>query len=396
MNKNGVYLAIGRIFSSIGDSIYELTIVWYIYQITHNTIYTGLAFLLIYSAQALHFLFGPIIERMHKKRILVYTQLFQFVIMCIVPLAIIFHYENLYLILTVIFIVSILENIEGTAEISIVPSLMLESGTAKYNAIVNSTQQIVNVFMSFAFSFIIIYISVKDIYLFNAFTYLVAFLLFIKLKYDKSIYSLNEKSGGYLISLKEGFKYFKSSIFIWITIPLAMVNGVLSGVNAVIPKYAEELGDQNSYGWMMFSISCGLMIGSLVSQYFVRFQVGKLVSVAAFIIFILLLSSYFIHHVVLSIVILGLALIPLGVINMSLLTFTQTNVNEKYLARVLSISESILFIMMPFGAIIGGVIAQLWHASIVVLIAALTFVWISLLFMSKHKLKNLPSIVNKE
>lgn len=250
--------------------------------------------------------------------------------------------------------------------------------------------------MAFAFSFIIFYISVKDIYLFNAFTYLIAFLLFMKLKYDKSNYSLKEKPNGYMIGLKEGFEYFKSSIFIWITLPLAIVNGVLSGLNAVIPKYAEELGNQNSYGWIMFSISCGLMIGSLVSQYFVRFQVGRLVSMAALVIFILLILSYFIHHVVISIIILGLALIPLGIINMSLLTFTQTNVNENYLARVVSISESILFIMMPLGAIIGGVIAQLWQASIVILIAAFTFAWISLLFISKRKLKNLPSIVNKE
>ena len=396
MSKNGFYLAGGRILSSTGDSIYGLTVVWYIYQITHSTIYTGATFLLIYSAQALHFLFGPIIERVHKKRILVYTQLSQFVLMCMVPLAIIFHFEDLYLILTVVFIVSVLENIEGTAEISIVPSLMAESSIAKYNAIVNSAQQIVNVMMAFAFSFIIFYISVKDIYLFNAFTYLIAFLLFMKLKYDKSNYSLKEKPNGYMIGLKEGFEYFKSSIFIWITLPLAIVNGVLSGLNAVIPKYAEELGNQNSYGWIMFSISCGLMIGSLVSQYFVRFQVGRLVSMAALVIFILLILSYFIHHVVISIIILGLALIPLGIINMSLLTFTQTNVNENYLARVVSISESILFIMMPLGAIIGGVIAQLWQASIVILIAAFTFAWISLLFISKRKLKNLPSIVNKE
>ena len=396
MNKNGIYLATGRIFSSIGDSIYSLTIVWYIYHLTHNTIYTGIAFLLMYTAQALHFLFGPIIERLHKKNLLVYTQLLQFVLMCIIPIAIILKFESLFLILGVIFLVSILENIEGTTEMSIVPSLIGKQYVAKYNAMINSAQQVVNVMMTCTFSLIIVYVSVENIYLFNAFTFLLAFILFMKLNYDHSLQVINEEPAGYLIGLREGFRYFKTSVFICITLPLALVNGVLSGVNAIIPKYAEELGNPNSYGWLIFSISCGLLIGSIVSQYFAKCKLGKLVSIASFVIFCLLSLAYFVNHIVISIIILGLSLIPLGVINMMLLTFTQTNADEKYLSRVMSISESLLFVMMPFGAILGGVAAQLWHASIVIIVAAFTFLCISLLFMLKRRLNDLPPIVKKE
>ena len=43
MNRNAKILFAGRVISTLGDSIYRLTVVIYIYNLTNNAFFTGLA-----------------------------------------------------------------------------------------------------------------------------------------------------------------------------------------------------------------------------------------------------------------------------------------------------------------------------------------------------------------
>ncbi|MCY1029719.1 MFS transporter, partial [Mammaliicoccus sciuri] len=94
--RNSILLASGRICSSLGDSLYELAIIWYVFQLTNSTIYTGITLTLIALPQCMNFLFGPIINRFNTKNLLSYTQLLQCILMSSIPISIILGHENIY------------------------------------------------------------------------------------------------------------------------------------------------------------------------------------------------------------------------------------------------------------------------------------------------------------
>ncbi|GGI43031.1 MFS transporter [Mammaliicoccus stepanovicii] len=390
--RNSILLGCGRICSTIGDSIYELAIIWYIYYLTNNTIFTGLAVTLIAIPQILNFLFGPLIDRFNVKYLLSYTQLFQFILMTIIPISIMLDYESVYLVLTVVFILSFLENFQGTSEMSIVSKIISKNKIAKYNSTVNSMQQIISMVSSVLFSVVILYVTIRDIYLFNAFTFLLAFVLFNSIIYNSKNKNMKNLKSNYIKELKDGWSYFRKSKLLLITFPLAFANLILSGVSAILPKYAEELGNSTYYGYLMFSISIGMLTGSLLSSFFMNIRFGKLIPILSIFIFVFWISSTFVDNVLFSLVLFSVSLIPLGIMNISLLTFTQITTEEKFMSRVLSISDSLLFISIPLGAMLGGVIGELFAAHTVMIIGGTSFAIISIIYMLNANLKRVNSI----
>jgi len=392
--RNSILLASGRISSTLGDSIYELAVIWYIYHLTQSTIFTGIAITLIAIPQILNFLFGPLIEKLNLKKTLMYTQLFQFILMMIIPISIILDYESIYLVLAVIFLLSFLENFQGTSEMSIVSKIISKDRISKYNSTVNSLQQIISMASSALFSIIIVYTTVESIYLFNAFTFLIAFILFKFIIYSSKKNIDGENKTSYKQDLFEGWDYFVKSKLLIITLPLSVANLILSGVSSVLPKYAEELGNNSYYGYLMFSISIGMLIGSLISSKFMNIGFGKLIPILSLLIFMYWSISMYVDNVILSLILFSISLIPLGVMNISLLTYTQVATEEKYVSRVLAISDSLLFISLPLGAILGGVIGQISSAHTVMIIGGVAFFLIALLYVFNSSLKGIHSINN--
>lgn len=390
--RNSILLGCGRICSTIGDSIYELAIIWYIYHLTNSTIFTGIAVSLIAIPQILNFLFGPIINRFNVKHLLSFTQLFQFLLIIIIPLSIMMNYENIYLVLLVIFVLSFLENFQGTSEMSIVSEIISKNKIAKYNSTMNSIQQIISMMASILFSIIILYVTVEDIYIFNAITFLLAFIMFNGLIYSpKNKITRNFKTD-YINDLKDGWSYFKESKLLLITFPLAIANFILSGVSAILPKYAEELGSSTYYGYLMFSVSIGMLIGSLISFKFMDIRFGKLIPFLSLFIFIFWSLSMYIDNIFFSLILFSISLIPLGIMNVSLLTYTQITTEDKFMSRVLSISDSLLFISIPLGAMLGGVVGEFFAAHIVMIIGGGSFFIISIIYMLNVNLKKINSI----
>ncbi|PKE05790.1 hypothetical protein CW676_11450 [Macrococcoides caseolyticum] len=102
-NKNIRNLYLGRLISSSGDNFYQVAIIWYLYNLTENTFYTGIGAALVMVPKILNFIFGPIIEQLNKSKVLKYSQFIQFLLMSIIPIMIFFDKENIFIILLIMF-----------------------------------------------------------------------------------------------------------------------------------------------------------------------------------------------------------------------------------------------------------------------------------------------------
>ncbi|OAN15493.1 MFS transporter [Exiguobacterium undae] len=397
---NAKYLLAGRTASSLGDSLYQIAVIWYIYELTGNTIFTGAAVACISIPQVFNFLFGPLIDRADKRKILINSQLIQFLIMAIIPIAIILNVENVYLVFVVITLLAFVENFQGTAEMSIVPLIMEKKNIGPFNSFNNSLQEIISLIITGAFSLIILYVGIRDIYLFNAVTFLLACLFFTKIKYSSSKKNVvkntfeKENSSEYRIDLKEGLSYFISSKLLIITLPFMFANGLISGIGAILPDFANFLGNSKYYGFLMFTVSIGLLLGSILSPLFMKFKIGTVfifLPLATATIWITALLQPFL---VLTFILLGLSMVPFGIMNIVFLTLNQNAVEERFLSRVLSISDSFLFIAIPIGAVAIGVIASHTSPLITMYLGAGSFIIIGFFYLLNPSLRNLPTIEN--
>lgn len=393
-NRNIRNLLMGRLISSSGDSLYQVAVIWYVYELSHDAFFTGFAAALVMVPKCLNFLLGPVIEGRDKLKVMVYAQYFQFVLMALIPISVWLGFESLLLVLVVLFLISFMENFQGTAEIAVVPKLVPVEGRGKFNSVASSSQQVVDLVMKAAFASLILTIGVGNIYLYNAVTYLAAALFFSALKTgepkqrDRTM--MDRKA--YVESLKSGFTYFFTTKISLICLPFLVANFSFGMTNAILPVYADDRGGSEMYGYLILAITAGNLLGSMLVVKVLKQPLGHLMIALPLLSFVLWASSIFATSLWLSILLLGLAFVPFGMMTILLITFLQTSIEEGMLARVASIIDSILVSAMPLGALLGGIFAPLLGAANIMLIGSFGLLAIAGYFLANKKIRALPNI----
>lgn len=123
INKNFTNLLFGRFLINLGDSLYYITIMWMVFDLTNNTLYTGIAGALFMLPEVFSFLYGPIIDRANKKNILVLFSLLQALFLFII----LFIYANdlsIYAILLVLPFLAFLSEFTYPIEGTLIPKFV--------------------------------------------------------------------------------------------------------------------------------------------------------------------------------------------------------------------------------------------------------------------------------
>lgn len=398
-NKNIRHLFLGRLVSTSGDSLYEIAVIWYVFELSQNAFYTGVAVAIVMIPKCFNFLLGPLIEEMNKEKIMVYAQFFQFLLMLSIPAGIWLGYESVFWVLAIMFCVSFFENFQGTAEIAVVPKIVVKEQRGKFNSLISSSQQVVDIAMKAVFAGFILTIGIQNIYVFNALTFLVAAIFFSMVKVNRSAAGGKQTTGNwveYKHSLKTGFGYFFKSKIVFICLPFLIANFSFGMTEAILPVYANERGGAAQYGIFILAITLGNLAGSLLVVKVMRFPLGFLMIVLPLLSFILWSSSIFVSSNGASTILLGLAFLPFGMMSILLITFLQTSIDENMLARVSSIIDSILVSAMPLGALLGGIMSPVIGVSNVMLISSTGLMAIVLYFLMNKKIRTLPKIEDIE
>lgn len=392
-SRNSALLFGGRLLSTTGDSLYQVAVIWYIYTLTENTFYTGVATAVVMIPKILNVLFGPVIERMNKSRVLVHSQFIQFVLMLMIPLALYFGYESVYLVIIIMFLVSFLENIEGTAEVALMPTVVAREHRGIFNSRIGVGLQLIDLSMKALFATAILLFGIEQIYLFNALTYLLAALLFSLIRVPLSVTPTTDlQAPSYRKELKEGLHYFFTTKIVVICTPFLLANFCFGITQAVLPAYASSKGGGEYYALMLMAVTIGNLIGTMFVLRIMHYPLGRLLIVLPFFSSCLWMSSVFLPSPLLSVIVLGLAFIPFGMMSILLITFLQVSIAEHLLARVSSTLDSFLVAALPLGALLGGLLPQMLGVEWTMFSSALGLVVISFYFAVNKENRDLPTI----
>ncbi|EJR37610.1 MULTISPECIES: MFS transporter [Bacillus cereus group] len=390
-NRNFLILFLGRIFTNIGDSLYYVAAMWLVYKLSGNPFYSGLAGFLTLLPSALQFLTGPFVDRWSIKHTLVITQVLQCILILIIPITHYFDLLTVQLLLIIMPIVAFIEQFAYPAQSKALPLLLHKTQLLKGNSLFSFAYQGIDLICTTLSGILVALFGAITLYVIDSFTFAITALLFFSLKIPKQTEtgtSLSTKQ--YFSDLKEGFSIVFRSLMGVFLIGSVVANFSIGMTMAILPSFADSLGGVKSYGFFLAAISAGSLIGALFSSWVGKRNVGR-VSIIGF---STGATFWFLSTIVpfqwLSILLFGLAWIPIGATNILFATISQIVIPNQYIGRINSVMRSMSTIAMPIGSLIGGYTANVFSSQLIFALASIGILFISLVWLLHPKLRALP------
>ncbi|MGK0534533.1 MFS transporter [Bacillus sp. 'calajunan'] len=390
-NRNFLLLFLGRIFTNIGDSLYYVAAMWLVYKLSGNPFYSGLAGFLTLLPSALQFLTGPFVDRWSIKNTLVITQVLQCILILIIPITHYFDLLTVQLLLIIMPIVAFIEQFAYPAQSKALPLLLHKTQLLKGNSLFSFAYQGIDLICTTLSGILVALLGAITLYVIDSITFAITALLFFSLKMPKQAEtntSLSTKQ--YFTDLKEGFSIVFRSLMGVFLIGSVVANFSIGMTMAILPSFADSLGGVKSYGFFLAAISAGSLIGALCSSWVGKRNVGRvsIIGFATGAIFWFL--STIVPFQWLSILLFGLAWIPIGATNILFATISQIVIPNQYIGRINSVMRSMGTIAIPFGSLIGGYAANLFSSQLIFALASIGILFISLVWLLHPKLRALP------
>ncbi|MGQ8852485.1 MFS transporter [Bacillus sp. SRB_8] len=390
-NRNFLLMFLGRIFTNIGDSLYYVAAMWLVYKLSGNPFYSGLAGFLTLLPSTLQFLTGPFVDRWSIKNTLVITQILQCILILIIPITHYFDLLTVQLLLIIMPIVAFIEQFAYPAQSKALPLLLHKTQLLKGNSLFSFAYQGIDLICTTLSGILVALLSAITLYVIDSFTFAITALLFFSLKMPQQAEtntSLSTKQ--YFSDLKEGFSIVFRSLMGVFLIGSVVANFSIGMTMAILPSFADSLGGVKSYGFFLAAISAGSLIGALFSSWVGKRNVGRvsIIGFATGAIFWFL--STIVPFQWLSIILFGLAWIPIGATNILFATISQIVIPNQYIGRINTVIGSMGKIAMPFGSLIGGYTANVFSSQLIFALASIGILFISLVWLLHPKLRALP------
>lgn len=400
MSANFRRLLSGRILSNIGSCFYNVSLIWLIYHITGNTLYTGLTGFLALAPMMLQFLVGPLIEKFNKKILLIVTETGQLITVMIafILYETIWHHVGALIFLTPV--VAILTLFSNPAEMTLIPEFVEKNKLSAANSLMNVTYQTLQIVFTSLVGIFITFINPLFLYIFSVVFNAGSAVCFslIRMQAHPAVSSENHDSvsglaagfRNYRLSLASGFKIVRRT-FIGRILPATIVaNLILGMLTAVLPAYTASRGGSQWFGFFQSAETAGLLAGAALAPLFKNSPLGRITIIGFMFSGLTWMVSFISANNVLSVSFYALSFVSIGVTNILYVSAIQTAVPQQRLAQIYTIIVSIGAGMTPFGSLAGGELGQIWSPTPVFISIGVTFLFISAYWSVDALLRRMP------
>lgn len=392
-------LIYGRLLTNTADSIYFITTMWFVYDITRSSALTGLLSSLIFIPKCMQMFYGPIIDHFNVKKMMVYSQTIQAVLIGVIAVSLLFSYENATLIIILVVLAAFIGEVSYPISNKLVPVLLPKEKIVTGNSVMAFCNQSMDLVLNMLITLLISLVSIYSLYMMNTVIFVIAGILYstIKLsKADKISGQLNLKE--YKQSLVEGIQIvMHSSIWVF-QIGAFTVNLGIGVVYAALPVLSHYLAQPIYYGLFLSAISLGMILSTLVVNYVKQFPFGKIM-VMTFMGSGVFLLSGFVTNVNIFIILFGISWLSVGLANILFLSASQAIIPEHLLGRITSITSSIGVLGIPLGSLIGGVLLEIINPISLISLTGVCFITLGLIWLfnpSLFKLKAIDQLTLKD
>lgn len=422
-NKNFIIIVIGQIISLFGNAIQRFSMSLYLLAFTGSTS----TFATILSLSTIpYIIFAPIAGRLsdkiNKKKIMVYLDLFCFALIGIYAFILFKGNDNVLIVGTVMFILSICATLYGPAVTSSIPQIVEEEKLTSANGVINQVGSIVNFVGPILAGILYGLLGIKIIVIINAVSFLISAIMEmflnipdveienIDIKNEVAITKDNEK----IMSLdfiknsfmgsKDVFIYLKGEkkIVLGIIVSYALCNIFLSPILTIVAPYFINifLGFSSEvYGIVEGVFVLGMILGGFwISVKPDMFSMKKVhytyLPMIAGVITMSSLGFINLNNYALAIIFAlgGFAImLSLALSNVLTLTFIQKQVPGEMLGSVSAFSTAVATISVAPGQLLFGQVIDLGvPIGIILLVSAILN--IGLMLFVKWNVRDLKTI----
>ncbi|MEA0555986.1 MFS transporter [Lysinibacillus irui] len=395
INKNFSNLLYGRFLVNMGDSLYYITIMWLIYDLTKNTLFTGVAGALFMLPEIFSVFYGPIIDKCNKKKFLIIFSLLQALLMLVICIFFLYDKGNvLSVILIAIPFLAFLSEFTYPLENVLIPRFVEKNELTKANSIMSIAADGVDLVFNAVSGLLIAITTISSILLGNSLLFLFAAFFFYRLtikretqKHQKM--NFKESKEEYYQDLKEGLAFVKRKDILELIIPFLMLNLLLAIFNVNLPAISSSISySAVSYGLLLTASGLGSVAGASISQYISnKFKIGTIIISTVMLygcawLIGILLGSFYIY------IFAFLASIFIGIINVVFTVLFQQLPPENLLGRVNTTIKTLITIFMPLGALVGGWIPMIFGVNNTILLSSGLIILLGIILLLMSSIRN--------
>lgn len=389
-NNNFVKFLLATLISRFGDSIDTIAYGWMVYKLTGSKVLMGT----LYAVNAIPNLifspmFGVIVDKHQKKKIMFLGELGRGVIVSITAILFVFDSLRPWHLFIFTFLNSTLETLSSPAKMSIMPLILPKDKMLSASSFSTSASSFAELIGLSAAGIIIGKLGVEGAILIDAATFFIASIIFLTLKYSENLLtSVENNAKSYLNSIKEGFNFVKSNHSILITILIAaFINFLLTPLNVLMPAYIDEVLSSGPEALSMigFGLTLGMIIsGLLVSEFGNRFKEKDMITYGFLIMGIayslLSMPSFlvkFVPPLMLAIALFFIVGFSVPIISSPLRAYTLTNTPQEILGRVGAFMGMVCLSAIPLGGVLTGAISSVLSIQSILIIVGIIICIIS-------------------
>lgn len=175
MNRNIVVLLTVRVIANFADSFYFLASVWYVKDMTDSSFWIGVTTFVAMVPVAFQVLYGPLIDRYAKKKLLLWAMAVQATVFIILASLYVIDELSVGVVIVGLFVATLASELSYPTEYALVPTLVREADLQKVNALFTFTYHSLDILCNAIAGILLALIGVGLVYTSNAILYLFLF-----------------------------------------------------------------------------------------------------------------------------------------------------------------------------------------------------------------------------
>ncbi|MBB2480812.1 MFS transporter [Bacillus sp. APMAM] len=395
MSKPLFVLLLGRILTNFSDSFDKIATIWYVKNTTDSSLLIGITSAIAILPITIQFLYGPIIDRFSKRRILFFASIGQGLFISII--SILYYAESLWLPVLFLLMFLSLTFSEATypTENALIERLASRDKLAKVNSIFAFSYQTLDIICDAISGILIAFVGLGVIYISNSVLLIftgMLFLFYLKVPASKreSEATTNHFFKQYKKDFADGFRVVKRQKTL-----LSILFGVI-GINvlatmglAMLPVISNT---SVKYGFWLTSMSIGSIVGTILSSRLEKMPLNRVLPLTSLISSTSwLLAMVTVNQFIVPYIFFGLAWLGIGIMGIYIQTLIQVNLPEEYLGTGFAFLSSLLGSLSPIGFFLGGLLGQLTSSYLVLYLACLGYFGFAVYFWVHPKLSRLEN-----
>ena len=280
-NRNIIFLWIGHLVSHAGDAVYAIALPWLIFEMTDSKIQTALVTTSAYLPALIFGLFsGIIVDRYSRKGIMICSDIIRFLLVMIIPLAMIFDFFSLLLAGIITFLIATCATLFYPARDCLIPQIVTYEELPVANSSMVISGQISHLLGPLFAGLGMSFFGLAHLFTADAISFLISIIMISVIIVPKKE-MLNNKPILQLDDLIDVFRFLNQNKGLWVLLALTFINNIfiMGPASVGLVVFVKEIlrEDFIIFSYLNIFMASGMILGSFV--FWVMMKYYKLVHI---------------------------------------------------------------------------------------------------------------------